>query len=62
MGRDGRRPVGQEALHFAVFRWCQQGGKFWGGDRGPQVQPRWGLEGFMEEVSPVQGSGAHTRW
>lgn len=32
------------------------------GAGGPQVQPRWGLEGFMEEVSPVQGSGAHTRW
>ena len=31
------------------------------GARGPQVQPSWGLEGFMEKVSPVQGSGAHTR-
>lgn len=31
------------------------------GARGPQVQPNWGLEGFMEKVSPVQGSGAHTR-
>lgn len=24
------------------------------GARGPQVQPSWGLEGFMEKVSPVQ--------
>ena len=32
------------------------------GAGGPQVWPKWGLEGFTEEASPVQGSGAHTRW
>lgn len=53
--------LAREALDFAVFRWCQQGGKFWEGIGSPSAA-QVGLEGFMEEVSQVQGSGAHTGW
>lgn len=66
--RKGRCPGGGEmepgrmARNYLTVP-AEQGGKFLGarGSLSTEVQPGWGLGGFLEKVSPAQCSGGHTR-